>query len=457
MVLLVQRLDPEQDVDRLLGGRLVHEDGLEATLQCSVLLDVLAVLVERGGADALDLAPGQRGLQDVRRVDRPLGGSRSHQGVELVDEEDDLLARPDLVEDLLQTLFELATVLGSCDQGAHVEREHPLVHQRFGHVPEHDLLGQALGDRGLADTGLPDQGRVVLRAAAQDLNDPLDLHLTADHRVEQVLARHLRQVAAELVQQRGLRRLLRGRLGVLDGRVVEEPLDLGAHLVQRGAQVLQHVGGDALALDQKAQQQVLGPDVVVTHAPRFLEGDLDHLLHARGRNDLLDDDALVPTEYRFDRLPHLADFDAEAVQDLGGETLTLPQQTKQEVFRADVAVVGSLGLLLCKRKDLLGSLSEPFEGIQIRLPPAGLVGRAPPQSRVRGLRLAPATYYNALSWPGISTSMTLSAASVFPWWPSPWQPSPRPSPQSYRASPSWVDMVATSPPPCGWRTSACSL
>jgi hypothetical protein len=365
------------------------EDRLEAPLEGGVLLDVLAVLVQRRRADALDLAAGQRRLQDVRRVDRSLGGARPDQRVELVDEEDDLLAGANLVEDLLQSLLELAAVLGSRDERAHVEREHPLVHQRLGHVAQHDLLREALGDGGLAHARLADQRRVVLGAPAEDLDDPLDLHLAADHRVEQVLAGHVRQVPAELVEQRGLGRLLRRGLGVLHGGVVEQALDLGTHLVQRGAQVLEHVGGDALALDEQAQQQVLSADVRVPHPACLFEGDLDHLLDARRRNDLLDDDAFVAAQHGLDRLANLPDFDAQVVQDLRGETFTLPQQPQQKVLCADVAVMRPLGLLLRERQNLLGSLGESLERIQIRLPPAGLVGRAPPQSRVGDLRSGP--------------------------------------------------------------------
>ena len=56
VVLLVQRLDALQDVDRLQHGGLVDEDRLEAALEGGVLLDVLAVLVERSRPYALDLA-----------------------------------------------------------------------------------------------------------------------------------------------------------------------------------------------------------------------------------------------------------------------------------------------------------------------------------------------------------------------------------------------------------------
>ena len=73
-----------------LGRRLIHGDRLEATRQGSVLLDVLAVLVERRRADALDLATRQRRLEHVARVDRALGAARADKRVQLVDEQDDV-------------------------------------------------------------------------------------------------------------------------------------------------------------------------------------------------------------------------------------------------------------------------------------------------------------------------------------------------------------------------------
>src|SRR3977135_4234304 len=110
-----------------------------------------------GGPAALALASGQGRLQNVGRVDRALGRPGADQGVQLVDEEHDFLAGADLVQDLLQALLDLAAVLGSRHQGAHVQGQDPLVHQRLWNVPQDDLLGEPFGDGRLAHAGLADQ------------------------------------------------------------------------------------------------------------------------------------------------------------------------------------------------------------------------------------------------------------------------------------------------------------
>ena len=168
--------------------RLAHLDRLEAALQRRVLLDVLAVLVERGGADRLQLAAGQHRLEDARGVDRALRGTRTHQRVHLVDEQDDVAAGADLLEHLLQALLEVTAVARTGDQRAQVQRVELLVLERLGHLALDDALGQPLDDGGLADAGLADQHRVVLGPPGQDLHDPLDLLLPADHRVQLALA-----------------------------------------------------------------------------------------------------------------------------------------------------------------------------------------------------------------------------------------------------------------------------
>jgi hypothetical protein len=109
--------------------------GLEAPLERRVLLDVLAVLVERRRADRAQLAAREHRLEQVAGRDGALGGAGTDDRVELVDEEDDLALRSsDLREHGLEPLLELAAVLGARDQRADVERPDALALQSLRHV-----------------------------------------------------------------------------------------------------------------------------------------------------------------------------------------------------------------------------------------------------------------------------------------------------------------------------------
>ena len=75
---------------------------------------MLAVLVERGGADGAQLAAGEHRLEQVGGVDCALGGAGADDRVQLVHEQDHLaVGLLDLLEDGLEALLELAAVLGA--------------------------------------------------------------------------------------------------------------------------------------------------------------------------------------------------------------------------------------------------------------------------------------------------------------------------------------------------------
>jgi hypothetical protein len=85
------------------------------------------------------------------------------------------LEAPDLLHHALHALLELAAILRARHETREVERHDAPIPQRRGDVVVGDALRKTLGDGGLADAGVADQARVVLRAAAEDLDDPLEL------------------------------------------------------------------------------------------------------------------------------------------------------------------------------------------------------------------------------------------------------------------------------------------
>ena len=163
---------------------------------------MLAVLVEGGRADRVELAAGEHRLEQVRGVHGALGGAGTDDGVELVDEQDDLaFAVLDLLEDGLQPLLELAPELGAGDQRAEIERDDPLVLEALGDVAADDPLGETLDDGRLADPRLADEDRVVLRPAGQDLDDPADLVVPTDDGVQLARPRFAGEIAAVLLER----------------------------------------------------------------------------------------------------------------------------------------------------------------------------------------------------------------------------------------------------------------
>ena len=88
VVHLVALLQATQDADGVGHRGLVDEHALEPTLQGLVFLEVLLVLGQRGGTDGPQLATRQRGLEDVGGIHSALAATGTHEGVDLVDEED---------------------------------------------------------------------------------------------------------------------------------------------------------------------------------------------------------------------------------------------------------------------------------------------------------------------------------------------------------------------------------
>src|SRR5260370_41656888 len=97
-----------QYLHRLFDGRLTDFDWLEGPLQRWVALDRVAVVVERGRADALEFTARQHRLEEIAGVDRAFGNTGAGQRLQLVYEQDHVGGADDLVHDLLEPLFEVA-------------------------------------------------------------------------------------------------------------------------------------------------------------------------------------------------------------------------------------------------------------------------------------------------------------------------------------------------------------
>src|SRR5579885_650743 len=281
VVNLVSLLQAAQEGDGVLDRGLIDQHLLEAPLERRVLLDVLAVLIQRRGAHAVQLATRQRRLQHVAGVHGALGLAGADHGVQLVDEEDDLpFLLGEIVENRFEALLELAAEFRAGDERAHVEREDALVLQALGHLAVDDALRQALDDRSLADAGLADQHRIVLGAPLQDLDGPADLIVAADDRIELPGGGAGRQVDGVLLQR------LPALLGACVGDFLPAP-----HLIDGLLHRAAHDAGLAenareIAVLEGREHEELAGDELIAPLLRQLVGDVEHAVQVIGDVDL---------------------------------------------------------------------------------------------------------------------------------------------------------------------------
>ena len=149
----VFRTQSFQNQNRFFDRRRFDFHGLETAFERRIFLDVFAIFVQRGRADALQFAAAQSRLDDVRRIHRAFGRTGADDRVQLIDEENDVLRATNFVHHRFDAFFELAAIFRARDHQREVERDDFFVAQKFRHIAARDFLRQTFDDRGLADTG----------------------------------------------------------------------------------------------------------------------------------------------------------------------------------------------------------------------------------------------------------------------------------------------------------------
>ena len=355
---LVFVLKPAQDRNGVLDARLVDKDRLEAARQRRVLLDMLLVFVERGGADAVQFAARQRRFEQVGSIHGAIGLARADQRMHLVDEQDvGAGRRRHFLQHGLEPLLEFAAIFGAGDQRAQVEGKQLLVMKAFRHVAVDDAQGQSLDDRGLADAGLADQHRIVFGPPRQDLDGAADFLVAPDHRVELAVAGRLGEVARVFLQ-----RLVSvfGRSGV-GGAALTQRLDGGIEILRRHAGKAENFAGLVGLLERERKQQPLdGHETVAGLLARLLggiedprQGGIEIDLPGTAAGDLR-----AFGEHCLDGGQSLARIAARAVDQPGGESLGIVEQHLEQVLRGEL-------LVPLARRERLGGLDETAAAVGV--------------------------------------------------------------------------------------------
>ena len=138
---------------------------MESAFQSRILLDVGAVLVERGCTDDVQFTASELGLEDVSGIHGTFGATACPgDRVDLVDEDDEFVfVRDDFVDHLGKAFLEVAAVPSARHHGRQVELHDSLAVQAIRDVAV--ALCKPFDDGCLADACFADENRIVLGTA----------------------------------------------------------------------------------------------------------------------------------------------------------------------------------------------------------------------------------------------------------------------------------------------------
>ena len=97
---------------------------MKPALKRSVLLNVLTVLVKGGGSNALNLTTGQGRLKHVTGVEGSSRTASADDGVDFIDEQNDVVVFLEFIHQGLHALLELTAVFGSRDKTCEVKSDY---------------------------------------------------------------------------------------------------------------------------------------------------------------------------------------------------------------------------------------------------------------------------------------------------------------------------------------------
>ena len=280
--------------------------------------------------------------------------------MELVDEQDQVRVVLRLVDDGLETLFEVAAVFRARDDGRDVQGEDLLLRQGGGDLARGDTEGDTLDDGGFADAGVADEHRVVLLAPAENLDDPGDLHVPADDRIELPLAGRLRQVMTELADIEFL--LFRFALGrhlflVFPGgtdlrllRLVEQAfvLEVGEDAAVVDAMVAEEDLAVTLRRPAEREEQVVRGGLRAFQSRRLHHRDAQDVLGQAGEIDVVQfvvGDGRAREDAAVDEGLQFRGVDPEPLQGAERRVLLMADDAEEQVVGPDAVAAGPHGLL----------------------------------------------------------------------------------------------------------------
>ena len=217
---------------------------------------------------------------------------------------------------------------------------------------------QSFDNGRLADAGFADQHRIVLGAAAENLQHPLDFVGPADDRIQLTFLGQLGQIASELIECRRVALpIALTRSGLPEKR--DGQLSGGQEI---GAEAAENLSADPFFFSEQAQQKMFAPDMIVAEKTGFFDPVFDHLLDpgaegnfAKGHRGAAA--GQVPLDFQSDLLGR----ESHLFQNHQGDAVGFAKDGQDEMLGPEVVVLMTLGLLSREDDDLPTLVRESFE------------------------------------------------------------------------------------------------
>ena len=202
MVFLVFFTDIVQNLHAFLRRSRFNHHHLETAFQRSVLFNVLTVFIEGGSPYALNFAPCQSGLEHVAGIQRTTGTASTHNGMNLIDEQNYVVSFLQLHHQSFHALFKLTAVFGSGHHTGNIQTNYALVEQHPANLALNNAQRKSLGDGRFTHPGFSNQNGVIFLAAAENLTNTLYLFFAAYNGIQLPFLSRFGEIPAKVVQNR---------------------------------------------------------------------------------------------------------------------------------------------------------------------------------------------------------------------------------------------------------------
>ena len=251
--------------------------------------------------------------------------------------------------DPLYPLLKFSPIFAARHHSGQIQGQHPLVLHRERHVSVHNALGQPFHHSCLAHSGFTDQTWIVLGPPAENLNQPSDLILPADDRIQPPLSGHGGQIPAVLAQSRGFPLARSSSPQIL---LIQIPVLPAGHqklhiqLLYIDPHGVQQPNRHILAFLDQGHENMLRSRLLLAESGSLPMGLLQNLFGSgRIAAPLAEGHSPVEGYQLPNHVHHLRQLHTVVRQNSMGHSRLLLQQARQNMLRSHISLLQSAGTL----------------------------------------------------------------------------------------------------------------